>query len=43
MSGSGANGARAALLHTAGASQVIVANELIADALVDRLAKGDKA
>jgi len=39
----GANAPRGALLHRAGASQVVITDELIADALVDRLSKGDKA
>ncbi len=39
----GANSPRGALLHRAGASQVVIMDELIADALVDRLSKGDKA
>ena len=39
----GANSARGALLHRAGASQVVITDDLIADALVDRLGKGDKA
>ena len=39
----GANSPRGALLHRAGASQVVVTDDLIADALVDRLSKGDKA
>ena len=39
----GANSPRGALLHRAGASQVVITDELIADALVDRLSKGDKA
>ena len=39
----GANSQRGALLHRAGASQVVIADDLIADALVDRLSKGDKA
>ena len=38
----GANAPRGALLHRAGASQVVIMDDLIADALVDRL-KGDKA
>jgi voltage-gated potassium channel len=38
----GANKPRGALLHRAGASQVVIMDDLIADALVDRL-KGDKA
>jgi len=39
----GANNSRGALLHRAGASQVVITDDLIADALVDRLGKGDKA
>ena len=39
----GANSPRGALLHRAGASQVVIADDLIADALVDRLSEGDKA
>ena len=39
----GANSPRGALLHRAGASQVVITDDLIADALVDRLSKGDKA
>ena len=39
----GANSPRGALLHRAGASQVVITDDLIADALVDRLGKGDKA
>ena len=39
----GANSPRGALLHRAGASLVVVTDDLIADALVDRLSKGDKA
>jgi hypothetical protein len=39
----GANAPRGALLHRAGASQVVITDELIADALVNRLSKGDKA
>jgi len=39
----GANHSRGALLHRAGASQVVIMDELVAGALVDRLAKGDKA
>jgi voltage-gated potassium channel len=39
----GANSPRGALLHRAGASQVVVTDDLIAGALVDRLGKGDKA
>ena len=39
----GANSPRGALLHRAGASQVVITDELIADALVDGLGKGDKA
>jgi Trk K+ transport system NAD-binding subunit len=35
----GANSPRGALLHHAGASEVVVMDELIADALVDRLNK----
>jgi len=35
----GANGPRAALLHQAGASEVVIIDELIAAALVDRLGK----
>ena len=39
----GANSPRGALLHRAGASQVVITDDLIAGALVDRLSKGDKA
>ena len=39
----GANSPRGALLHRAGASQVVITDDLIADALVDRLSKGDTA
>ena len=39
----GDNSPRAALLHRAGASQVVIPADLIADALVDRLSKGDAA
>ena len=39
----GANSPRGALLHRAGASEVVITDDLIADALVDRLSKGDKA
>jgi len=39
----GANSPRGALLHRAGASQVVITDDLIADALVDRLGKGDIA
>lgn len=39
----GANSPRGALLHHAGASQVVIMDDLVADALVDRLRKGDKA
>lgn len=39
----GANSPRGALLHRAGASQVVITDDLIADALVDRLGKGDTA
>src|SRR5215510_8235130 len=39
----GANSPRGALLHRAGASQVVITDDLIADALVDRLSKGDEA
>ena len=39
----GANSPRGALLHRAGASQVVVTDDLIADALVDRLSKDDNA
>jgi len=39
----GANKPRGALLHRAGASQVVITDDLIADALVDRLSKGDEA
>jgi hypothetical protein len=35
----GANSPRGALLHRAGASEVVVTDELIAGALVDRLGK----
>ena len=38
----GANSPRGALLHRAGASQVVITDDLIADALVDRLGKGDQ-
>ena len=38
----GANSPRGALLHRAGASQVVITDDLIADALVDRLAKATK-
>lgn len=38
----GANGPRGALLHRAGASEVVVTDELIAGALVDRLGKGER-
>jgi len=36
----GANSPRGALLHTAGASYVVITDDLIADALVDQLSKG---
>lgn len=39
----GANSPRGALLHRAGASQVVIIDALIAHALVDRLGKGDEA
>jgi len=39
----GANGPRGALLQRAGASQVVITDSLVADALVQRLGKGDKA
>jgi voltage-gated potassium channel len=39
----GANSPRGALLHRAGASEVVITDDLIADALVDRLGKGTKA
>ena len=39
----GANKPRGALLHRAGASQVVIMDDLIADALVERLSKADKA
>ena len=39
----GANSPRGALLHRAGASQVVITDDLIAAALVDRLGKGDTA
>ena len=39
----GANSPRGALLHRAGASQVVITDDLIADALVDRLGKRDTA
>jgi voltage-gated potassium channel len=39
----GANSPRAGLLHRAGASEVVITDDLIADALVDRLGKGTKA
>jgi voltage-gated potassium channel len=39
----GANSPRGALLHRAGASQMVITDDLIADALVDGLSKGDKA
>jgi voltage-gated potassium channel len=39
----GANSPRGALLQRAGASQVVIMDDLIADALVDGLGKGDKA
>jgi hypothetical protein len=38
----GANAQRGELLHRAGASQVVIMDDLIADALVDRLSKVDK-
>jgi hypothetical protein len=34
---------RGELLHRAGASQVVITDDLVANALVDPLAKGDKA
>jgi len=39
----GADSPRGALLQRAGASQVVIMDDLIADALVDGLGKGDKA
>ena len=39
----GTNSPRGALLHRAGASQVVITDDLIADALVDRLGKDDNA
>jgi len=39
----GASSPRGALLHRAGASQVVITDDLIADALVDRLSKEDNA
>ena len=39
----GANSPRGALLHRAGASEVVITDELIAGALVDRLGKGESA
>ena len=39
----GASSPRAGLLHRAGASEVVITDDLIADALVDRLGKGTKA
>jgi len=39
----GPNSPRGALLHRAGASEVVITDDLIADALVDRLSKDDKA
>ena len=38
-----ANSARGALLSRAGASQVVITDDLVAEALVDRLGKGDEA
>jgi Trk K+ transport system NAD-binding subunit len=38
----GASSPRAELLHHAGASEVVITDDLIADALVDRLGKGTK-
>ena len=38
----GANNPRGVLLHRAGASEVVVTDELIADALIDRLGKRDR-
>jgi len=39
----GVSSPRAALLHRAGASEVVITDDLIADALVDRLDKGTRA
>jgi voltage-gated potassium channel len=39
----GANSPRGALLHSAGATEVVITEDLIAGALVDRLSKGTKA
>jgi voltage-gated potassium channel len=39
----GGNNPRGALLHSAGASEVVITEDVIAGALVDRLGKGDKA
>lgn len=39
----GANGPRAGLLHRAGASEVVITDDVIADALVDRLGKRTRA
>jgi len=39
----GVSSPRAALLHRAGASEVVITDDLIADALVDRLSKGTRA
>jgi len=39
----GANSPRAELLHHAGASEVVITDDLVADALVDRLGKGTRA
>jgi len=43
ISVSGENMQRGELLHHAGASQVVITDDLVANALVDPLAKGDKA
>src|SRR6185369_4559275 len=43
ISVSGENMQRGELLHRAGASQVVITDDLVANALVDPLAKGDKA
>lgn len=40
IAATGANSQRGELLYRAGASAVVVADKLIADALVDRLANG---
>ena len=39
----GANSPRGALLHCAGASEVVIPEDLVAAALVDRLSKGSSA